>query len=121
MIGDRLDNDVAPAAGLGMATVRVRWPTGREGVVARRMPKGPPISRSLERVAARPQTGPGGPPSAVDDLRGGRRSGLGRRLAETPDGPIFDSNFPGVLTTRIWDLSVRQIGPIKAGPRRRRA
>jgi len=26
MIGDRLDNDVGPAAGLGMATVRVGWP-----------------------------------------------------------------------------------------------
>jgi HAD superfamily hydrolase (TIGR01549 family) len=54
MVGDRLDNDIAPAAALGMATAWIRWP--------RRPAKGWPTGdnpealdylASLERAAAR--------------------------------------------------------------------
>jgi FMN phosphatase YigB (HAD superfamily) len=54
MVGDRLDNDIAPAAALGMATAWIRWPD--------RLAKGWPIGdepeahaylASLERGAAR--------------------------------------------------------------------
>jgi HAD superfamily hydrolase (TIGR01549 family) len=54
MVGDRLDNDIAPAASLGMATAYVRWP--------RRAAKGWPVGEdaqvlaylaALERASAR--------------------------------------------------------------------
>jgi HAD superfamily hydrolase (TIGR01549 family) len=66
MIGDRLDNDIAPAMGLGMAGAWVRWP--------RRAAKGwDPAEHearaylaSLERLAAR-VSGPA-PTLAVDEI-----------------------------------------------------
>ncbi len=66
MVGDRLDNDIAPAARLGMATAWVRWP---RRAVKGWAPAGPDAAAylaSLERVAARP--GPVRPTIAVDDL-----------------------------------------------------
>jgi 5'-nucleotidase len=56
MIGDRLDNDIAPAASLGLSTALVRW--------RRRVDKGGPIPepdydlylRSLERICAKVET-----------------------------------------------------------------
>jgi 5'-nucleotidase len=72
MVGDRLDNDVAPAAALGMATAWVRWP--------RRADKGWPADgdpgslaylASLERVTARgPATRRAVPPTIVVDTIG---------------------------------------------------
>jgi len=72
MIGDRLDNDIAPASGLGMATAWVRWPVrtakgwspgGREAIA---------YLRSLERIArlAEGRAGDLAPTIVADDLRG---------------------------------------------------
>lgn len=52
MIGDRLDNDVAPAAALGMATALVRWPVRSDKGWEPSEPEGRSYLRSLERVAA---------------------------------------------------------------------
>ena len=67
MVGDRLDNDIAPAAALGMATAWVRWP--------RRAAKGWPTAddpealdylASLERASARADAFlPGAEPTMV--------------------------------------------------------
>jgi FMN phosphatase YigB (HAD superfamily) len=43
MVGDRLDNDIAPAAALGMATAQGRWP--------RRAAKGWPADGDPEALA----------------------------------------------------------------------
>jgi 5'-nucleotidase len=51
MIGDRLDNDVAPAAALGMATALVRWPVRSEKGWGPSEPESRNYLRSLERVA----------------------------------------------------------------------
>jgi len=68
MVGDRLDNDIAPAGALGMATARVRWP--------RRAAKGwdptdledAAYLASLDRVAAA-RPGPAVEPTVeADDL-----------------------------------------------------
>jgi 5'-nucleotidase len=71
MVGDRLDNDIAPASALGMATAWVRWP--------RRADKGWPIDQdtdpealaylaSLERISAHAQAQRGSivPTIAID-------------------------------------------------------
>lgn len=51
MIGDRLDNDIAPAAALGMATALVRWPVRSEKGWAPTEADGRDYLRSLERLA----------------------------------------------------------------------
>ncbi len=72
MIGDRLDNDVGPAAGLGMATVWIRWPHRTAKGWSPEEPEAAAYLGSLERIAAESADRPGGPaPSlAVDGLRG---------------------------------------------------
>jgi HAD superfamily hydrolase (TIGR01549 family) len=67
MVGDRLDNDVAPAASLGMATAWVRWPSR----LAKGWPRGDDPEAlaylaSLERLSFRAAAdGPPGTPSIV--------------------------------------------------------
>jgi 5'-nucleotidase len=54
MVGDRLDNDIAPAASLGMPTAWVRWPCRRaKGWPADDDPEALAYLASLERTAAR--------------------------------------------------------------------
>jgi pyrimidine 5'-nucleotidase len=54
MIGDRLDNDVAPASALGMSTIRVRWPDRRAKGWSPSEPEESAYLDSLERIARRP-------------------------------------------------------------------
>ena len=57
MVGDRLDHDVAPAAALGLATARVRWPRrARKGWLPYE-PEAAAYLASLERAAARREAG----------------------------------------------------------------
>jgi len=71
MVGDRPDNDIVPAAGLGMATALVRWP---DRAAKGRMPDSPEglaYLRSLERlalIAGARSEGPS-PTIVADDLR----------------------------------------------------
>jgi FMN phosphatase YigB (HAD superfamily) len=54
MVGDRLDNDIRPAASLGMATAWVRWPARRaKGWPAAGDPAAHAYLAALERVAGR--------------------------------------------------------------------
>jgi FMN phosphatase YigB (HAD superfamily) len=54
MVGDRLDNDIAPAAALGMASAWVRWPVrSAKGWPADGDPKAQAYLAALERSAAR--------------------------------------------------------------------
>ena len=63
MVGDRVDNDVAPASGLGMATALVRWPDRAAKGWAPGSAEGRAYLDSLERLAR------------IKDLAGrGRRS-----------------------------------------------
>ena len=52
MVGDRLDNDIAPAAALGMATAWVRWPRRAAKGWRPDDPEALAYRDSLERVAA---------------------------------------------------------------------
>lgn len=72
MVGDRLDNDVEPAARLGMATVHVRWPRRAAKGWSPEGPEEAAYLRSLESVAGQPGARPVGvvPDRAVDDLGG---------------------------------------------------
>jgi HAD superfamily hydrolase (TIGR01549 family) len=57
MVGDRLDNDIAPAAALGMATAWVRWPDrSAKGWPAAHDHEALEYLASLERDAARNET-----------------------------------------------------------------
>jgi 5'-nucleotidase len=71
MIGDRLDNDIAPASALGMSTLRVRWPRRSDKGWWPSDPEGVAYLRSLERIAAMAADRPGAviPTLAVDSLR----------------------------------------------------
>jgi HAD superfamily hydrolase (TIGR01549 family) len=51
MVGDRLDNDIVPAAGLGMLTAWVRWPRREAKGWAPRDPQARAYLESLERLA----------------------------------------------------------------------
>src|SRR5207248_1894328 len=53
MVGDRLDNDVAPASLLGLTTAWVRWPRRSAKGWRPDDPEGIAYLRSLERSAAR--------------------------------------------------------------------
>jgi FMN phosphatase YigB (HAD superfamily) len=54
MVGDRLDNDIAPAAALGMSTAWVRWPDrSAKGWPAANDPEAHEYLAALERGAAR--------------------------------------------------------------------
>jgi 5'-nucleotidase len=72
MVGDRFDNDVAPASGLGMSTVWVRWPIRSAKGWIPPTEEGRDYVRSLERIAARlaDRAGVVQPSRAVDDLDG---------------------------------------------------
>lgn len=52
MVGDRLDNDIAPAAAAGMATLWVRWPNRADKGWRPREPEALAFRDSLERAAA---------------------------------------------------------------------
>jgi FMN phosphatase YigB (HAD superfamily) len=52
MVGDRLAHDIAPAAGLGMATAWVRWPRREAKGWHPRDPEPLAYLRALERIAA---------------------------------------------------------------------
>ena len=52
MIGDRLDNDIEPAATLGMATVWVRWPERKSKAWQPDDPDALAFRDSLERTSA---------------------------------------------------------------------
>jgi HAD superfamily hydrolase (TIGR01509 family) len=53
MVGDRIDNDLAPAAALGMATAWVSWPRRSEKGWSPEDPQASAYLISLERMAAR--------------------------------------------------------------------
>ena len=70
MIGDRLDNDIAPASVVGMSTLLVRWPRRSDKGWSPTDREGAAYLRSLERVAAglgARWDGPG-PSATADDL-----------------------------------------------------
>jgi len=73
MVGDRLDNDIAPAAGLGMATAFVRWPdrAAKSPRWETSSPEGLAYLRSLERLARIAEARYVGPEATIvgDDLR----------------------------------------------------
>lgn len=60
MVGDRPDNDIAPASSVGMATAWVRWPDRRAKGWRPTDPVAIAYLDSLERLAARPPA-PGSP------------------------------------------------------------
>ena len=70
MIGDRLDNDIAPASRLGMMTAWVRWPDRAAKGWRCSSPEEAAYRQSLERVSARLAQLPDRPEAsiAVDDL-----------------------------------------------------
>ena len=71
MVGDRLDNDVAPASGLGMATARVRWPDRGAKGWRPETPEGRAYLGMLERLAISAESRAAiAPTIAADDLRG---------------------------------------------------
>jgi HAD superfamily hydrolase (TIGR01549 family) len=58
MVGDRLDNDIAPASALGMATAHIRWPRrAAKGWPADGDPEALAYLAALERAAARAEAG----------------------------------------------------------------
>jgi HAD superfamily hydrolase (TIGR01549 family) len=60
MVGDRLDNDVAPAASLGMKTAWVRWPDrAAKGWPGDAEPEALAYLAALERASARAEASPG--------------------------------------------------------------
>jgi len=67
MVGDRLDNDIAPAAALGMATAWVRWPKRDAKGWSPADPDAVAYLRSLARAG--PAAVDQAPTWAVDDLR----------------------------------------------------
>jgi 5'-nucleotidase len=71
MIGDRLDNDIAPASTLGMKTAWVRWRRRLSKSWKPDTPEKLAYLRSLERISAALADGPRDfePTIAVDDLR----------------------------------------------------
>jgi len=68
MVGDRLDNDVAPAASLGMATAWVRWPVRADKGWAPAEPEARAYLASLERLAPHSPGAGQRPTLTVDDL-----------------------------------------------------
>ena len=71
MVGDRLDNDVAPAAGLGMRTAWVRWPDRAAKGWRPGSPEGLAYLRSLERLARGAEGRAAVAPTfAADDVQG---------------------------------------------------
>src|SRR5262249_54922959 len=79
MVGDRLGNDIAPAAALGMTTAWLRWP--------RRAAKGWPADRdpeALAYLASLERTSQSGTPPVVPTLALDTMAELtGRRIAES--------------------------------------
>jgi len=70
MVGDRLDNDIAPAAALGMATAWVRWPDPAVKGWAPTAPEPLAYLASLRRLAPRVSTPGPGPTLTVDGVAG---------------------------------------------------
>lgn len=70
MIGDRLDNDVAPAAALGMAAVWVAWPDRTRKGWRPDDVEAVAFRASLQRISAQAERRYSGPPPAlaVEDL-----------------------------------------------------
>src|SRR5207249_3433247 len=68
MVGDRLDNDVAPAVALGMATAWVRWPDRQAKGWRPTAPEARAYLASLERLTARASGPP--PTLTVNGLNG---------------------------------------------------
>jgi HAD superfamily hydrolase (TIGR01549 family) len=82
MVGDRLDNDIAPASAMGMSTIWVRWPSRRAKGWSPSEPEESAYLDSLERIASRPIEPIAS--RAVDDLGGVISALLGRASADSP-------------------------------------
>jgi 5'-nucleotidase len=89
MVGDRLDNDIAPAAALGLATAWVRWPRRSAKGWAPSDPDALAYLNSLERIAThRAATWSGSRPTiAVDTIAALAVALMGRERPDEPTGP----------------------------------
>ena len=85
MVGDRLDNDVAPAAALGMATAWVRWPDRAAKGWSPTDPEAVAYLASLQRLAPRD------PGSESPHVR--RRRDLGPRRRRPGNAPRTGNGF----------------------------
>ena len=70
MIGDRLDNDIAPASALGMATAWVRWPDRSAKGWRPAEPEARAYLASLERLSPQVPSPDAAPTLVVDSLDG---------------------------------------------------
>ena len=93
MIGDRLDNDIAPADRLGMKTAWVRWPDRSAKGWSPADVYGRAYLRSLERVAQARSQSPG---SAEPDGRNWTALSALRR----PAGPALVGRHPPLRIRR---------------------
>ena len=77
MVGDRLDNDVAPASALGMATARVRWPDRSAKGWNPDDPDARAYLASLERLESREPAPAATRPTITVDGLGGLADAIG--------------------------------------------
>jgi HAD superfamily hydrolase (TIGR01549 family) len=91
MVGDRLDHDIGPAAGLGFNTVWIRWPDHSRKGWLEADPRAYLYMRSLERLSTHvaPAAQTAQPTLAIDEI-----ATLARRLIELGVPPNARPSWP---------------------------